>query len=262
MGFPGPRNASACRLRPAMGTWIALHAEAATAPLAIAGIEAAWAALRRVEVRMHPTAHGSDLAAIARGRRGAPVPIDDWTWDVLALAQRIAALSGGVFDPCLPRAPGRIRDLDLTTRGVAVPDAELRLDLGGIAKGFAADKAAEAMMAAGCSGGLVNAGGDLRVFGAERAVLLRARGTRPYWVSLCNEAVAVSDPGVSTRPGGHCGYYLRDDPTPQALRPVAVAARSAAIADALTKCAMLAPADRRRELCDRLGAAELTLESA
>ena len=33
-------------------------------------------------------------------------------------------------------------------------------------------------------------------------------------------------------------------------------------ATTLTKCAMLAPADRRRELCDRLGAAELTLESA
>jgi thiamine biosynthesis lipoprotein len=211
---------------------------------------------------MHPTARGSDLAAIARGRRGAPVPIDDWTWEVLALAQRIAALSGGVFDPCLPGAPGRIRDLDLTTRGVAVPDAELRLDLGGIAKGFATDKAAEAMMAAGCGSGLVNAGGDLRVFGAERAVLLHARGTRAYWIALGNEALAVSDPCAASRPSGHAGYYLRDGPTPHALRPVAVAARSAAIADALTKCAMLAPADRSRDLCDRLGAVELTLEFA
>ena len=261
MEFAAARKATACRLRPAMGTWIALHAEAASEGSAIAGINAAYAAIRRVEVRMHPRDAGSDLAAINAARPGAPVRIDDWTWEVLVLAQRIARLSDGVFDPCLATAPGRIADLDTATPGVAVSESELRVDLGGIAKGFAVDKAIEAMIAAGCTSGLVNAGGDLRVFGVERAMLLQARGALPYWVALSNEALAVSDPCSESRPSEHVGYYLRDGAAPRVLRPAAVVARSAAVADALTKCALLAPADRCRDLCDRLGAAVMELES-
>jgi thiamine biosynthesis lipoprotein len=43
--------------------------------------------------------------------------------------------------------------------------AEASVDIGGIAKGFAVDRAAEAMEAVGVMGGLVQCGGDLRVFG-------------------------------------------------------------------------------------------------
>jgi thiamine biosynthesis lipoprotein len=242
-----------------MGTWVAFHAEADSERDAKVGIDGAFAALRRVEARMHPTHARSDLAAIHSARVGASVQIDAWTWEVLVLAQRVARLSDGVFDPCLPAAPGRIADLDLSVRGVAIARAELRLDLGGIAKGFAVDKAVEALVAAGCTGGLVNAGGDLRVFGPERAVLLRAEGSRSYWVALRNEALAVSDPGTTPRPSEHAGYYLRKDGAPAEIRPAAVVARSTAVADALTKCVMLAPAARCRDVCDRLGAVVMAL---
>jgi thiamine biosynthesis lipoprotein len=242
-----------------MGTWVAFHAEADSERSATAAIEGAFAAVRRVEALMHPTHVRGDLAAIHSTRVGAPVQIDVWTWEVLVLAQRVARLSDGVFDPCLPAAPGRIADLDVSVRGVAIPRAEMRLDLGGIAKGFAVDKAIEAMVATGCTGGLVNAGGDLRVFGAERAVLLHAQGSRPYWVALRNEALAVSDPGAARHPSEHAGYYLRVDDAPPQIRPAAVVARSAAVADALTKCAMLTPAARCRDVCDRLGAVVMEL---
>lgn len=42
-----------------------------------------------------------------------------------------------------------------------------RIDLGGIAKGYAADRAAEVMKKAGVSSGLVNAGGDIAAFGGR-----------------------------------------------------------------------------------------------
>ena len=261
MGFAAARNARACRLRPAMGSFVALHAEAASERFAIAGIDAAYAAIRRVEVRMHPCGVASDLAAINAACPGKPVRIDAWTWELLVLAQRIARLSDDVFDPCLPTSPGRIRDLDTKVPGVAVSEVRLRLDLGGIAKGFAVDKATEAMIAAGCTSGLVHAGGDLRVFGAERALLLQARGVTPYWVALSNEALAVSDPHSESRPSEHAGYYLRDGTAPRAMRPAAIVAGSAAVADALTKCVLLAPPDRCRDLCDHLGAAVLELKS-
>jgi thiamine biosynthesis lipoprotein len=241
-----------------MGTWVALHAEADSDALAIAGVEAAFAAVRRVEARMHPTRAGSDLAAIHAAPAGEPVRVDDWTWEVLALAQHLARLSDGVFDPCLPAAPGRIADLDTATPGVAVRMADLRLDLGGIAKGYAVDKAVEAMKTAGCTHGIVNAGGDLRVFGEPQAVIVRAQGGSPFWLVLGNEALAVSDPRSESRPPEHAGYYLRGClRLPASMRPAAVVARSAALADALTKCALLAPPAFSRDLCDSFGAAIL-----
>lgn len=44
----------------------------------------------------------------------------------------------------------------------------VRIDLGGIAKGFAIDKAIDAMRNAGAIGGLVDAGGDIRCFGKAK----------------------------------------------------------------------------------------------
>jgi thiamine biosynthesis lipoprotein ApbE len=43
----------------------------------------------------------------------------------------------------------------------------LIVDLGGIAKGFAVDRAVKALKCAGLASGVVNAGGDLRVFGLK-----------------------------------------------------------------------------------------------
>ena len=44
----------------------------------------------------------------------------------------------------------------------------MRLDLGGIAKGYAIDRAVEAMRAGGAVGGMVDVGGDIRCFGRRK----------------------------------------------------------------------------------------------
>ena len=98
----------------------------------------------------------------ARLRPGAAVALHDWTWEVLTLCARLHQLSKGCFDPCLESAPGRMSDLDLTEPGRVVVRAGVHVDLGGIAKGFAVDKAIEALRASGCEGGLVNAAATLR----------------------------------------------------------------------------------------------------
>ena len=48
----------------------------------------------------------------------------------------------------------------------------IQIDLGGIAKRFAVDKAVEILKSATIESGLVNAGGDMRVFGAQSQELL------------------------------------------------------------------------------------------
>ena len=123
------------------------------------------------------------------------------------------------------------------------------LDLGGIAKGFAVDRATEALMSAGCLSGLVNAGGDLRVFG-PRSQTIFVKGTadaRP--LELANCALAVSDADAAHRPSEHRGYYAGGSRKPALTRRyAAVVAKEAAIADALTKCVLLCPVDTTRWL--------------
>jgi thiamine biosynthesis lipoprotein len=135
----------------------------------------------------------------------------------------------------------------------------MRIDLGGIAKGYAVDRALDALRAAGCAGGLVNAGGDLAVFGCRSHRIVCGPAEVGMLVDVRDAALATSDASRQTaltarRPAEHRGYYDgRSRCAPVSGRATVIAAR-AAIADGLTKCLLTAqPA---------LGAALLTAFSA
>lgn len=216
---------------------IAIDAEAGTAQDALAGIENAFAAVAQVERLMHPTRTGSDLLAILQGVPGLPVALHAWTWEVLALSRQLNQISKGAFDPCLPDSPGRLADLELAPPHSVIPHAELRIDLGGIAKGYAVDRALLALRAAGCHRGLVNAGGDLAVFGdRSHPIVIRHRGVSGGVVELENAALATSDVCNAAKPAEHRGYYHGVNRREIRSGNVTVSAANAAIADALTKC--------------------------
>jgi FAD:protein FMN transferase len=234
------------RLRVALGTWIALEATAASESAALTAIEGAYAAVAEIAWRLHPLREGSDLARINTAPPGTRVPIHATSARVLRLALQIYALTDGVFDPCLPILPGRFGNLELSGCSAGSPWAlchsPLALDLGGIAKGYAVDCAIEALLTAGCAAGFVNAGGDLRLFGAQReTILLRHTEGACEPLSLENTALAVSDADSRRRPAEHRGYYLRRIAGGAARRFAAVLAPTAAVADALTKCVLLDP---------------------
>ena len=232
------------RLRVAMGTWVAIEATAATAAAAVAAIESAFQAVAETEFRLHPHREGSDLHRINSAAVQSRVPIHGSTWQLLQLAQAVYELSEGAFDPCLPTRRGRLCDLRLSAPGEestwALSRVPLALDLGGIAKGDAIDRAIAALHAAGCSGGLVNAGGDLRVSGRCAHVLLRYADGSCLPLTVSDESLAVSDLDARRRPAEHQGYYHRRGNFRAMHRFAAVVAADAAVADALTKCALLA----------------------
>ena len=241
----GPHSeAHVARLRPAMGTWVAVEATAATEPAALAAVESAFAAIALAERLFHPSRQGSDLLRINSAPVQTRVPIQPSTWRLLRLSRAVYALSSGTFDPCLPIRPGRLCDLKLSSphgeSTWALCRVPLALDLGGIAKGYAIDCAIDALRAGGCSSGLVNAGGDLRVHGRGADVLLRHADGRCIPVALTDEALAVSDLDAGRRPAEHHGYYCRLGSPRAAARFAAVVASRAALADALTKCVLLA----------------------
>jgi len=242
-----------------MGTALIVEACGAAREEVAAAVAAAFAAAGEVAARLHPQAPGSDLRQLRDAPAGRPVSICTATLEVLRFAQRLSRLSHGIFDPCVPTRPGRIVDLELIEGATpqAVVHRPLEIDCGGIAKGYAVDVAVAALRGSGCSAGLVNAGGDLRVFGAWPApLLLRGPGGRCRPITLENAALAVSDRDARSPPSGHRGYYLRTGRA-ATRRYAAVRAPEAMTADALTKCLLLGPAALGAALLGEFGGASL-----
>ncbi len=133
------------------------------------------------------------------------------------------------------------------------------VDLGGIAKGYAVDRAVETLRAHGIEQGTVNAGGDLRCFGDPRPLYLRAPDDPGrVWCAgeICNSAAATS--ADSFRPGALV------DPRLGTCVPwggsITVVAPDCLSADALTKVVRLAPRLAPRVLA-QFGAHVVTRDS-
>ena len=155
-----------------------------------AAVDAAFARVETCHDAMSAHESTSDLALLLRNV-GSAVQVRPCTFAVLTLAAELHRLSHGLFNVAcgaeleargrLPVWPGAVKNYATDAAAIELqPDdhiklhAPLRLDLGGIAKGYAVDLAVESLMAQGATTGCVNAGGDLRVFGtATQAVALR-----------------------------------------------------------------------------------------
>lgn len=175
-------------------------------------IEAAFAAIEKVHRLMSAHEPESDVSRINRFAHLGPVAVDDWTEQVLERALFWSRQSEAAFDVVraghaaigsgyLHRHSGQPEPVAAHWSWLEIRGRSVRLlkpgciDLGGIAKGFAVDRAIETLRAAGATSGLVNAGGDLACFGAEEwPVAIADPGTRSPLaeVRLSNEALATS----------------------------------------------------------------------
>ncbi len=246
------------RARPLLGTFVEICAEGETENHVRAGLTRAFAAVAHVQAEMSFHEATSDVSLLNREAFRRPVRVMSGTWQVLQRAQDFAVQSEGAFDitiaPLLSRwgflpagyptdPAATFRDIILGPDGMVRFARPLSIDLGGIAKGFAVDRAVEALQNAGIANGSVNAGGDLRVFGDEaQEVFLRdpARpGSAAGVVSLRNRAIASSGVYFSRRNyGGVVVSPLVHGQTRKALAKnisVAVSAPDCLTADALTK---------------------------
>jgi len=270
------------RARPFLGTIVEVHASGAEQPALLKGVELAFGAVRKVHRLMSFHDATSDVSRLNREAANAPVKIHPWTCRVLAAAQKFSAQSNGVFDitiaPLLQRwgyLPGRRlsriaadwRDIILEPDHFVRFRRPLTIDLGGIAKGFAVDRAIEALRKAGVPQGLVNAGGDLRSFGAAgHKIDIRhplAPGQAAGSIRLSGHAMATSALYYSRRQKGrHAVSPLING---QTRRPcvddvsATVIARDCLTADALTKI-VLALREAARPVLACYGADALLIE--
>ena len=255
------------RAKPLLGTRVAVRVNGLSAEAAHKAIDAAFAEIATVHALMsfHETA--SDVSRLNRQAHLEPVLVDERTYEVLRRAQTVSAASDGIFDitvaPHLvsrtllpqpedastPDGNADWRDIALLPGNRVFFGRPLWIDLGGIAKGYAVDRAAEILLAFAPSQIFVNAGGDLRVAGCEdeRVALDTGHDDRnavPV-VVISNGSVASSNgrAHIDTRNGAGCS----------ARRFVSVMAPSCTDADALTKIVMARGADSAPSL-SRFGA--------
>jgi len=287
--MPSRSNSGVRRARPLLGTIveIALPGDGEDRAAAIA---AAFGVVEEVQRRMSFHEAESTLTRVNREAASMPVPVDAWTFAVLQMAAELHRDSGGLFDIAVaprlqelgylpgPRrngAEGTFADVELiATEGggtVRFHVPGLALDLGGIAKGFAVDRAVESLRAAGIVSGLVNAGGDLCAFGeAPFPVVIRDPGNPGaslLTLELRDAALATSAhyfadrlaPAAPQPPIVFPGAHLASTATPLP-RSVTVHAPGAMLADALTKVVMLDPAAAQAML-RRHGAAALLVST-
>ena len=179
----------------------------------------------------------SDLARIARSAAAQAVPVDFRTAECLAAALGWALASNGVFDP-VAAAGEHASFRDIAMDGNRITTARpIRIDLSGIAKGYAVDRAIGVLTSSGMTQAVVEAGGDLRVLGAhEELVALRpSQAAEPATVGLADGALASSDPALARAQSGRSEHLDGRGRQPLPDHFVAVAAPACTDADALTK---------------------------
>ena len=271
------------RCRPLLGTFVEVTTSATDAASLERGITAAFVAIEKVHRLMSFHDPDSDVSRMNRDAFPKSVIVHPWTWKVLETAQQFARESHGVFDIAtarflaswgyFPRGEhqpdngGMWRDIFLRKNCRVFFRRKLVIDLGGIAKGFAVDRAVAALKASGVKAGIVNAGGDLRVFGPISRIIHVRHPTEPTVaagaVRLAQRAMATS--GVYFARRRHRGQYvtpLVDGGTGRCAKEsisVSVAADECMVADALTKI-VFALREQAAGLLDQYQADALILE--
>ncbi len=276
-GRAWPARAEASRIvgGPAFGSyWRAVLPEDSDATAARAAVEAV---VSSVDAAMSPYRADSEIGRFNRDTRPGGRRVSAPTRAVVAEALEIARLTGGVFDPTVGPLvarygfgpvggiPGGLDTLAVLDDRIEKTEGTTTLDLCGIAKGHALDRAAEALAALGIANVLVEIGGEIHAAGRHPAgrawqVAVEAPARGPISVqrivSLENDRIATS--GVSPngyRQGARNTTHIVDPrtgrPVDGNLAAVSVVSPSGARADALATALMVLGEDAGADLAER-----------
>lgn len=270
-----------------MGVRVRIVTYVADAAMAERACRAAFAEFERLDAVMSDYREDSELMRLCGQAGGAPVVVSRDLFEVLRCARRVSQLSDGLFDvtvgpmvqlwrrsrktKVLPsheelssakRLTGW-RKMHLDDRGLRVwlDTAGMRLDLGGIAKGYACEKAYQRLRDAGARMAMVEAGGDIRLGHAPPGqagwIIALPDGTQ---ATLANCGISTSGDTVQYVEIGGKRYSHVVDPRTglgMATNTVAcVTAKDAMTSDALSTAVHLLGAKRGADLISKFGGAK------
>lgn len=243
------------RVRPFMDTSVSLTTLGLGPVCAGRAFAATFGCLDTLEASVNTQAPDSDLLRLWDAPVGKSVKVSECLWQLLCLARELSRRTGGLFDAVATGSGGSAlwSDIDLPGPGFIRLRRRLRVDFGGIIKGYAVDLAVRVLGEMGVRRGIVEVGGVMRGFGPQewRVHYHLDDDTQPLPVPLVNGALAHGGCSTTGLYDPRTGIMHSGQEWP-GLR-LLVRAGSAVLADGLSKVAMLAPA-QAYSLLPHLGA--------
>ena len=258
------------RARPMMGTLVGITVRGDDPEMLEDLVRRMFGEIGRLEGILSEWQPGSAVSAVNRAAGKSPVQIPSELVEVMQLADQVARATSGAFDTTwsalaeiwkletpgfkppesktIAVAQGLVdyRDilLDAKAETLFLRQAGMRLGLGGVAKAFVAEQAADFAVASGAHDVLVDAGGDLVARGrnGRRRWTVgirdpRLEGSLLATANLCDEAIATSGYYEHFADvDGHRYHHILDPRTgtpASKSRSVTVIAQNGALADAL-----------------------------
>jgi FAD:protein FMN transferase len=271
VGEAGPVRGAHRFSHAAMATVFEVHCVHPDARYAGQAAQAAFEVVDRLEQELSRFVGNSDIARINGLAAGESARVSPSTMDCLEIAQGLYDLTGRAFDVSIGSG---LEGLELDPDGFTVRAGAdgVRLDLGGIGKGYAIDRMAEAMEEWEIPCALVH-GGYSSVLALEPppdrdgwplTLSAPGPGAREVFARLSARQVAFSASG--TQKGAHivdprAGRPVRDRAAwvslarsagPEAgTTPLEAARSAAAIAEGLSTAFMILPVEEIVDLCER-----------
>ena len=258
-------------------------------------VDNAMRLIRDYEQVLSRTVESSDIWKLNHAD-GNPVEVNPETADLLRLAVEISEYSDGAFDVTI--APMSAL-WDFASETPSVPDASMlkeaaqrvdwrniriegttvtlqngaEIDLGGIAKGYIADRVAAYLKEQGVAHACINMGGNILVLGGKPDGTDWTIGIRdPNGTAEQSEEVLSLSDGAVVTSGNYERFFLRDGvryhhildpktgmPVQNGVASVTILSNDSTLADALsTACFVLGP-DASKALLERCGARAIFL---
>lgn len=272
-----------------MGTLVTITAVAESESIAQAAASSGFGEIRRLEELLSTWIPASELSRVNAAAGATAVPVSPETLAIVSYSLQAAELTDGGFNIAIGPAveawsvtdrqhiptEAELQQLvplvdlhgihvDVSKQTISLDRVGMRIDIGGIGKGYAADRAVEVMRKAGASAGVVALSGDIKTFGQlpdgqgfpVGIQHPRSEGAVLAWIDLRDEAISTA--------GDYERYFERDGIryhhilNPQTLQPargcqsVTVIAREGVWADGLDTGIFVMGPERGMELVEHL----------
>ncbi|MHB0945842.1 MAG: FAD:protein FMN transferase [Sedimentisphaerales bacterium] len=285
-----------------MNTIAKITAVAKDEKTARAAIDSAVKEVKRLEGLMNRYDPNSQLSLVNRQADKEPVKIDKDLFEIFKESIYYSELTNGAFDitvaplidlfracaeantPPTDQQLAEVKEkigcekilLDVNDFSIRLAVGEMKLDLGAIAKGYAADKAVALMKNCGATGGLVNLGGQIGSFGTTE--------TKGKWMLGVQDpanpqgdkiitAFALNDSAIATSGNYHRFYTIAGkqyshifnpatETSADALSSVTIFAETGTAADALATAVSVMGAEKGLQLIKKLKNTEAIIIAA
>ncbi|MGE0188470.1 MAG: FAD:protein FMN transferase [Steroidobacteraceae bacterium] len=270
-----------------MGTRMTVEVWTDTAAQGNAAIDAVLAEMRRLDESMSTYKSSSEVSRVNAEAAQHPVKISKELFDLLTQAVEFSRITHGAFDityasvgfmydfrqhekpddkqiaAALPAVNYRHLLLDAAQQTIGFSQPGVRIDLGGIAKGYAVDRGIALLQARGIDHAMVSAGGDSRIIGDRFGKPWIVGIRHPDDASKVIAKIPLVDAALSTSgdyeryfdEGGVRYHHIIDPKTGKSaskVRSATIIASTATRTDGLSKTAFVLGPDEAMQIYNQL----------